>query len=126
MENLLPNFDAGVPHPTAGGLLPVITQDAATGRVLMLAWMNHAAYQATIAENRAVYYSRSRNELWRKGDTSGHVQRLVELRIDCDADAVLLRVDQTGAACHKGYPSCFYRKRSGQTFEIIDDVLDEP
>jgi phosphoribosyl-AMP cyclohydrolase len=91
------------------GLVPVIAQDADTGEVLMLAWANREALELTIAERRMVYWSRSRRELWRKGDTSGNVQHLDELRIDCDTDVVLARVHQVGAACHTGERTCFYR-----------------
>jgi phosphoribosyl-AMP cyclohydrolase len=91
------------------GLVPVIAQDVDTGEVLMLAWANREALSLTLAEGRMVYWSRSRAELWRKGDTSGHVQHLDELRVDCDADVVLARVHQVGAACHTGARSCFFR-----------------
>ena len=91
------------------GLIPVITQDAETGQVLMLAWANRQALERTEEEGRMVYWSRSRQELWRKGDTSGHVQHVEELRADCDGDAVLARVHQVGAACHTGERSCFFR-----------------
>jgi phosphoribosyl-AMP cyclohydrolase len=91
------------------GLISAIAQDADTGDVLMLAWMNEEALRLTIETGRAVYWSRSRNELWRKGDTSGHEQHVIEIRVDCDQDAVLLKVRQTGAACHTGRRSCFYR-----------------
>lgn len=96
------------------GLLPAIAQDASDGTVLMLAWMNREAWEATLRTGDAVYFSRSRGQLWRKGDTSGHVQRVVEVRVDCDADAILLRVEQTGAACHENYRSCFFRTVDGQ------------
>ncbi len=99
---LRPKFDGD-------GLVAAIAQDADTGEVLMLAWMNADALQQTIESGRAVYWSRSRNALWRKGDTSGHEQHIVEIRVDCDQDAVLLKVRQTGAACHTGRRSCFYR-----------------
>ncbi|MEN0109522.1 MAG: phosphoribosyl-AMP cyclohydrolase [Planctomycetota bacterium] len=92
-------------------LLPAIAQDAATGRVLMLAYMNRAAYQETLRTGRAVYYSRSRGELWRKGDTSGHHQTVRRVLLDCDRDTILLEVEQHGSgACHVGYESCFYRE----------------
>lgn len=91
------------------GLIAAITQDAATGEVLMLAWMNAEALAATLETRRATYWSRSRGELWVKGETSGHTQDVVEVRIDCDQDAVLLKVNQTGGACHTGRASCFYR-----------------
>lgn len=91
------------------GLIPVVVQDASSGEVLMVAWANREALELTLAEGRMVYWSRSRQELWRKGDTSGHAQHLQELRVDCDADAVLARVHQQGAACHTGERSCFFR-----------------
>jgi phosphoribosyl-AMP cyclohydrolase len=92
----------------ARGLIPAIAQQHDTGEVLMLAWMNAASIARTLAEGRVVYWSRSRGEFWRKGDTSGHVQRLVEMRADCDRDCLLLLVDQTGPACHTGARSCFF------------------
>lgn len=101
-RDLRPRFD----HD---GLIAAIAQDADSGDVLMLAWMNAEALEQTLKSGRAVYWSRSRNELWRKGDTSGHEQHVVEVRVDCDQDAVLLKVRQHGAACHTGRRSCFYR-----------------
>jgi len=92
----------------ASGLIPAIAQQHDTGEVLMLAWMNRAAVAETLQTGRVCYWSRSRQAPWRKGETSGHVQRLVEMRFDCDADALLLLVDQTGAACHTGRRSCFF------------------
>jgi phosphoribosyl-AMP cyclohydrolase len=100
---LKPRFDAN-------GLLTCIAIDAATSEVLMVAHMNEEALRRTIESGQAWYYSRSRQALWRKGETSGHVQRVVEMRVDCDQDAILIRVEQTGAACHTGRRSCFYRK----------------
>ena len=97
------------PKFNADGLIAAIAQDAATGEVLMLAWMNAEALSATLATGRATYWSRSRGELWVKGETSGHTQAVVEVRIDCDQDAVLLKVNQTGGACHTGRASCFHR-----------------
>ncbi len=94
------------------GLVPVIAQDADNGEVLMMAWMNRESLALTLEGGRAVYFSRSRNSLWRKGDTSGHTQTLVEMRVDCDADCLLMKVRQVGAACHTGNRSCFYRKVS--------------
>jgi len=91
------------------GLIPVIVQDAEGGDVLMFAWANRASLERTLAEGRMVYWSRSRAELWRKGDTSGHAQHLVELLVDCDEDVLLARVHQDGAACHTGERSCFFR-----------------
>ncbi|MGH7067628.1 MAG: phosphoribosyl-AMP cyclohydrolase [Acetobacteraceae bacterium] len=101
------------------GLIPAIAQDAASGEVLMLAWMNDDAIAATLATGFATYWSRSREQLWRKGETSGHTQRLIELRLDCDGDAVLLIVEQTGPACHTGRRVCFFRAvRNGALAEI--------
>ena len=99
---LRPKFDAE-------GLIAAIAQDADSGEVLMLAWMNAEALEQTLITRRAVYWSRSRHTLWRKGDTSGHAQHVVEVRVDCDQDAVLVKVKQEGAACHTGRRSCFYR-----------------
>ncbi|MCA3493249.1 MAG: phosphoribosyl-AMP cyclohydrolase [Rhodobacter sp.] len=102
------------------GLIPAIAQDHATGEVLMLAWMNATSLARTLETGQVTYWSRSRAELWAKGATSGHVQRLVELRIDCDRDALLLRVDQTGPACHTNRRSCFYTAvRDGTEVEIM-------
>ncbi len=118
-----PDFSRG-----SGGLLPAIAQDAATGQVLMLAWMNQQAWQETLATSRAVYYSRSRGKLWRKGEESGHFQELVEVRVDCDADTILLKVRQTGAACHEGFASCFFRRWNEQLerFEVCETQLKKP
>jgi len=99
---LTPRFDAN-------GLIPAIAQDAATGEVLMLAWMNEEALRLTLESRQATYWSRSRQALWRKGETSGHTQRVVEARVDCDQDCILLRVEQIGPACHTGAANCFYR-----------------
>jgi phosphoribosyl-ATP pyrophosphohydrolase/phosphoribosyl-AMP cyclohydrolase len=114
------------------GLLPVITQDALSGEVLMLAYANREAIEKTLATQEAHYYSRSRQELWQKGATSGHVQRLVELRFDCDSDALLYRVEQQGVACHTGQRSCFYRSHGqvqtpslGQMMAILEAVVVE-
>jgi phosphoribosyl-AMP cyclohydrolase len=102
------------------GLIPAIAQDHATGEVLMLAWMNAASLARTLETGQVTYWSRSRAELWAKGATSGHVQRLVELRIDCDRDALLLRVDQTGPACHTNRQSCFHTAvQDGTEVEIM-------
>ena len=94
------------------GLVPVIAQSAATGAVLMLAWMNRDTLERTLSTGEVTYWSRSRGEVWRKGAISGHTQHLVEAWVDCDGDTLLLKVDQLGAACHTGAPSCFYRKLS--------------
>src|SRR5947209_2468332 len=104
----------------AGGLVPAIAQDADTGEVLMLAWMNREAFEETVRTGRAVYFSRSRDRLWRKGEESGHVQEVKEVYIDCDADTVLLKVRQVGgAACHQGYKSCFFRKLEGGELAVV-------
>ena len=92
------------------GLVPAVVQDAGNGDVLMVAWMNRESLRRTLDERRTVFWSRSRQELWRKGDTSGHVQHVEEVRIDCDADTILVRVHQVGAACHTGERSCFFRE----------------
>jgi phosphoribosyl-AMP cyclohydrolase len=97
------------PRYDGNGLIAAIAQDHMSGEVLMLAWMNAEALAQTLASGRATYWSRSRNKLWVKGEESGHTQRVIEARIDCDQDAVLLRVDQSGPACHTGRRSCFYR-----------------
>ncbi len=103
----------------AHGLMPAVAQDAATGRVLMLAWVNREAVEATLRSGFAHYWSRSRGALWKKGETSGHLQRIVDIRLDCDGDALLYRVEQTGPACHTNRPSCFYRQlRDGAWVEV--------
>lgn len=106
------------PKFNADGLVAAIAQDADSGDVLMLAWMNDAALRATIETRRGTYWSRSRQALWVKGETSGHTQDVVEIRVDCDQDAVLLKVRQTGGACHTGRASCFYRKLDPQTGKL--------
>ena len=93
----------------ADGLIPAIIQEQSTGRVLMLAWMNRASLEKTMATGRTVFWSRSRQTFWMKGETSGHVQAVKEVAFDCDGDTLLIQVDQTGAACHEGYHSCFFR-----------------
>ena len=108
------------------GLVPAIAQQHDTGEVLMLAWMNRAAVAETIASGQACYWSRSRGRLWRKGETSGHTQRLIELRLDCDGDALLLRVDQQGVACHTGRLSCFFRAARDGDWPTIADPLVDP
>jgi phosphoribosyl-AMP cyclohydrolase len=109
------------------GLVAAVAQDAASGRVLTVAWMNREALQQTFATMQAVYWSRSRNRLWRKGEQSGHLQRVVEIRLDCDADAVLLRVEQVGGiACHTGRESCFFRKLENGRWVSTDPVLKDP
>ena len=114
-------------HWNADGLVPAIAQDHQTGRVLMMAWMNREALALTAAENRAIYWSRSRGKLWRKGEESGHVQHLKELRIDCDADTVLVKVEQVGGiACHTGRRSCFYQRLEEGAWRVTDAVIKQP
>jgi phosphoribosyl-AMP cyclohydrolase len=109
------------------GLIPVIAQDWQTGEVLMLAWMNKDALQLTIDEGRAIYWSRSRQAVWRKGEESGHVQRLKEMRIDCDADTLLLKVEQIGAiACHTGRRRCFFQRLEQGAWRVTDEVVKQP
>jgi phosphoribosyl-AMP cyclohydrolase len=118
---------ATIDFDKSGGLVPVIAQDADSGVVLMLAWMNREAYEETQRTGRAVYYSRSRNRLWRKGEESGHYQEVREILIDCDADTILLKVHQIGgAACHEGYQSCFFRRVEGDAAEIIAEKVFDP
>ena len=115
------NFDK------AGGLVSAIAQDHETGEVLMIAWMNREAFDETVRTGRAVYFSRSRNKLWRKGEESGHVQEVKAIHIDCDADAVLLKVNQIGgAACHEGYKSCFYRRVDGDKLTVVGARVFDP
>ncbi len=112
----------------ADGLVPAIAQDAASGEVLMLAWMSRESLARTVETGEAVYWSRSRHALWRKGETSGHVQRVVEIRHDCDADALLLRVEQAGGiACHTGRRRCFFNLLGTTgTWRVTEPVLEEP
>jgi len=119
-----PKFDAT-------GLVTCVATDAASGEVLMVAHMNDEALRKTVSSGEAWYFSRSRNSLWRKGETSGHVQRVVEMRVDCDQDAIWIRVEQTGGACHTGRRSCFYRNlaagEGGARLSFVDaDKLFEP
>jgi phosphoribosyl-AMP cyclohydrolase len=109
------------------GLVPAIAQDWQTGEVLMLAWMNRQALELTAQEGRAVYWSRSRGALWRKGEQSGHIQQLKELRIDCDSDTVLMKVEQLGGiACHTGRRSCFYQLLDEGEWRAVDEVVKAP
>jgi phosphoribosyl-AMP cyclohydrolase len=109
------------------GLIAAVTQDVKTQRVLTVAWMNREALEQTVARGEAVYWSRSRKRLWRKGEESGHVQKIVELRLDCDADALLLKVEQVGGiACHTGRESCFFRKLEDGRWVTTDPVLRDP
>ena len=112
---------------SADGLVPAIAQDAASGKVLTLAWMNREALACTAATGEAHYWSRSRRSLWRKGESSGHVQKVRELRLDCDSDAVLLVVEQVGGiACHTGRERCFYQKLEDGRWVSVDPVLKDP
>ncbi len=121
------NQKAALNFDKLGGLLPAIVQEAATGEVLMLAFMNQEAWERTLETGEAHYYSRSRNTLWHKGGTSGHVQRVREIWLDCDADTVLLKVEQVGgAACHTGHRSCFYRRRQGEGWETVGEPVFDP
>ena len=109
------------------GLVPAIAQDAESGVILMVAWMNREALQLTIDENRAIYWSRSRQKIWRKGEESGHIQELIELRLDCDSDAILMKVNQIeNIACHTGRQSCFYRLFKDGKWKDFDKVINDP
>jgi len=109
------------------GLVTAIAQDAGSGRVLTVAWMNREALKATVEQGHAVYWSRSRKRLWHKGEESGHVQKVLEVRLDCDADAILLQVEQAGGiACHTGRESCFFRKLENGKWVTIDPVIKDP
>ena len=115
----------------ADGLVPAVAQDAASGEVLMLAWMDREALQRTAETGEATYWSRSRRSLWKKGETSGHVQRVLEMRLDCDGDAVLLRVESVGGiACHTGRRRCFFNLLEGRgearRWSAVEPVLDDP
>lgn len=120
-EKITPRFDK------LGGLLPAIVQDATSGVVLMLAYMNQEAWDLTCKTREAHYFSRSRQKIWHKGDTSGHVQRIKEIFLDCDADTVLLKVEQVGgAACHEGYASCFYRRFQEDGWQVVGTRVFDP
>ena len=109
------------------GLITAVAQDAASGKILMVAWMNRDALKETVERKQAVYWSRSRQRLWRKGEESGHVQKVLEVRLDCDADAVLLQVEQAGGiACHTGRERCFFRKLENGRWVVTDPVLKDP
>jgi phosphoribosyl-AMP cyclohydrolase len=109
------------------GLIAVVAQDARSGRVLTVAWMNREALKETVEKREAVYWSRSRGRLWRKGEESGHVQKVREVRIDCDSDAILLKVEQVGGiACHTGRESCFFRKLENGKWMTVDPVIKDP
>jgi phosphoribosyl-AMP cyclohydrolase len=110
-----------------GGLVPAIAQDHQTGEVLMMAFMNRESFEETVRTGRAVYFSRSRNKLWRKGEESGHVQEVKEIFVDCDNDTILLKVHQIGgAACHEGYKSCFFRRIDNNELKVIGERVFDP
>ena len=112
---------------TSDGLVPVIAQEADTGQILMFAWMNRESLKLTAEEGYAVYWSRSRSKLWRKGEESGHRQKVLEIRLDCDEDVILIKVLQEGGiACHTGRHHCFFRKLRDQQWEIVEPVLKSP
>jgi phosphoribosyl-AMP cyclohydrolase len=112
----------------ADGLIPAIVQEQSTGRVLMMAWMNRASLEKTLETGRTWFWSRSRQKYWMKGESSGHVQVVKDVAFDCDGDALLLQVEQTGAACHEGYKSCFFRalRNAGATVEVTEPQLETP
>jgi phosphoribosyl-AMP cyclohydrolase len=112
----------------ANGLIPAIVQEQSTGRVLMMAWMNRASIETTVATGRTHFWSRSRQKFWMKGETSGHVQVVKDMAFDCDGDTLLIQVEQTGAACHEGYKSCFYRsmRDAGKNFNVTEPQLETP
>jgi phosphoribosyl-AMP cyclohydrolase len=111
----------------ADGLVPAIAQDYKTGKVLMFAWMNREALQLTNDTNQAVYFSRSRNKLWRKGEESGHTQKIHEIRVDCDEDVILLSVEQHGdIACHTGRCSCFFKKLENDSWKTVEPIIKNP
>ena len=111
----------------SGGLVPAIAQDHQTGEVLMMAWMNREAFEETVRTRRAVYFSRSRQKLWRKGEESGNVQEVREILLDCDNDTILLKVHQIGgAACHEGYKSCFFRRLEQDELKVIGERVFDP
>lgn len=127
MSESSPTPAQGPDFAKGGGLLPAIAQDAQTGEVLMMAYMNPESYAETLATGRAVYFSRSRNKLWRKGEESGHVQLVRAIYLDCDADTILLSVEQLGgAACHTGYKSCFYRRVTPEGLHVVGERVFDP
>ncbi len=109
-----------------GGLVTAIAQDATNGEILMVAYMNQAAWNHTLETGRATYWSTSRDKLWVKGESSGHVQHVKEIYVDCDADVVLMKVEQTSAACHEGYRSCFFRRVEGPEWRVVATRVAEP
>lgn len=123
----MPDWDQVIDFDKLGGILPVIAQDDTTGEVLMMAYMNPEAFAETLRTGRVCYFSRSRNRLWRKGEESGNVQELRGVYLDCDADTLLVKVRQIGgAACHEGYPSCFFRRIEGEELNVIAERVFNP
>ena len=121
------NWEQVIDFDKTGGMVPVITQDEASGEVLMMAYMNPEAFAETLRTGRACYFSRSRNRLWRKGEESGNVQEVRGVYVDCDGDALLLKVRQVGgAACHEGYPSCFFRRVSEDGVQVVAQRVFDP
>lgn len=119
--------ETGPDFAKSGGLMPAIAQDAETGEVLMMAYMNPESYAETLATGRAVYFSRSRNKLWRKGEESGNVQQVQAIYVDCDRDTLLLKVHQIGgAACHEGFKSCFFRQVTPEGFKVVGERVFNP
>jgi len=127
-EAMAKQASAEIDFEKSGGVVPAIAVDHASGRVLMVAYMNREAFDETVATGRACYFSRSRNRLWRKGEESGNFQVVREIRLDCDADTILLSVEQRGdgAACAEGYESCFFRKLDGDSWRVVDDRKVDP
>jgi phosphoribosyl-AMP cyclohydrolase len=120
------NFYEQLKFDNDNGLIPAIIQDKATGRVLMMAWMNRASLEKTIATGKTHFWSRSRQKFWMKGESSGHTQTVKDIAFDCDGDTLLIQVEQNGAACHEGYRSCFFRSQEGDTFKITEKQLETP
>ena len=121
------DLDQMIDFDKLGGMLPVIAQDDTTGEVLMMAYMNREAFHETLRTGRVCYFSRSRNRLWRKGEESGNVQELRSVYLDCDADTILVKVHQVGgAACHEGYPSCFFRRVEDRDLKVIAQRVFDP
>ena len=118
---------ADIDFAKGDGLVPVIVQDVASGTVLMLAYMNRQSYERTVETGWATYWSRSRSELWVKGETSGHRQKVHAIHVDCDGDTILIKVEQEGgAACHEGYPSCFFRRRADAGWDVVETRRFDP
>jgi phosphoribosyl-AMP cyclohydrolase len=126
-ESLVNDSNSSIPDFRRNdGLLPAIAQDAESGEVLMLAYMNAESYAETVRTGRAVYWSRSRGRLWRKGEESGHVQKVHQILVDCDADTILLKVTQQGAACHEGYRTCFFRQVTPGSVDVVAERMVDP